>query len=353
MQNKQQAIGLIKQLGPGLLYAGAAIGVSHVVQSTRAGAEFGYQLIIAIIFIHFIKYPFFKFGPAYATATGNHLIHGYAKLGKWAVFAFITYTLCTMFIVQSAVTPVTAGIASQLFGVDIKITACCILGICATLLLVGRFQLLDKLMKIIIVVLAITSLVTCFLAFWDEGSIEHQQLFSFRNEYHVVFLIALLGWMPAPLDISVWHSVWTVKKQQDVNSNMRAATLDFNLGFWGTALLAICFLLLGAITFHEQQTPLSESGTAFAGQLITMYTDKLGKGMLALIATAVLTTMFSTTLTCLDAFPRVLSPSFKLLHKAKWMSHYTCWLLITTVGSCIVLLFLTGSNFFTRIKRSK
>ena len=29
---------ILKKLGPGLLFAGAAIGVSHLVQSTKAGA---------------------------------------------------------------------------------------------------------------------------------------------------------------------------------------------------------------------------------------------------------------------------------------------------------------------------
>lgn len=36
-----------KMLGLGLLYAGAAIGVSHLVQSTRARANFGYGLVWA------------------------------------------------------------------------------------------------------------------------------------------------------------------------------------------------------------------------------------------------------------------------------------------------------------------
>ena len=43
MKNKLQ------KLGPGLLFAGAAIGVSHLVQSTRAGADFGWGLIWAIL----------------------------------------------------------------------------------------------------------------------------------------------------------------------------------------------------------------------------------------------------------------------------------------------------------------
>ena len=99
----------IKSLGPGLLFAGAAIGVSHLVQSTRAGANFGFYLIGILIFSHVIKYPFFEFGPRYATATGNHLITGYHKIGKWAVVLFALLTVSTMFAIQAAVTIVTAA----------------------------------------------------------------------------------------------------------------------------------------------------------------------------------------------------------------------------------------------------
>ena len=48
-------INFFKKLGPGLLFAGAAIGVSHLVQSTRAGADFGFSLIWALILANFIK----------------------------------------------------------------------------------------------------------------------------------------------------------------------------------------------------------------------------------------------------------------------------------------------------------
>ena len=57
--------------GPGLLWAGSAIGVSHLVQSTRAGATAGFALAGVIIFALILKYPFFEFGPRYAAATGE------------------------------------------------------------------------------------------------------------------------------------------------------------------------------------------------------------------------------------------------------------------------------------------
>ncbi len=72
----------LKKLGPGLLFAGAAIGVSHLVQSTRAGADYGWGLLWALVLVNLFKYPFFRFGPRYALATGESLLDGYHKLGK-------------------------------------------------------------------------------------------------------------------------------------------------------------------------------------------------------------------------------------------------------------------------------
>ena len=56
----------LKKLGPGLLFAGAAIGVSHLVQSTRAGADFGWGLLWALVLSNLFKNPFFQFGSRYA-----------------------------------------------------------------------------------------------------------------------------------------------------------------------------------------------------------------------------------------------------------------------------------------------
>ncbi|NNK83101.1 MAG: divalent metal cation transporter, partial [Flavobacteriaceae bacterium] len=107
----------LKKLGPGLLFAGAAIGVSHLVQSTRAGADFGLGLIWALLLIHIFKYPFFQFGPRYAAATGETLLDGYKKLGKSVLILYFILNFATMFTIQAAVTIVTAGLAYQLFGI--------------------------------------------------------------------------------------------------------------------------------------------------------------------------------------------------------------------------------------------
>ncbi len=42
---------IIKISGPGLLFASTAIGVSHLIQSTRAGADFGLMIIGFVVLV--------------------------------------------------------------------------------------------------------------------------------------------------------------------------------------------------------------------------------------------------------------------------------------------------------------
>jgi Mn2+/Fe2+ NRAMP family transporter len=74
-----------RAVGPGLLFAGAAIGGSHLVQSTRAGAGWGFDLLWAVVLILVLKYPFFEFAHRYTAATDESLLHGYRRLGGWAL----------------------------------------------------------------------------------------------------------------------------------------------------------------------------------------------------------------------------------------------------------------------------
>ena len=160
---------LLHTLGPGLLFAGAAIGVSHLVQSTKAGAEFGFGLLWALLLVHLFKYPFFQYGPRYAAATGESLLEGYRKLGKGVLVAYYILNFATMFTIQAAVTIVTAGLASQLFGFsdNLVVWSTILLSISLIILVVGKYKLLDNLMKYIIVILTISTFVAVSVALFS------------------------------------------------------------------------------------------------------------------------------------------------------------------------------------------
>lgn len=335
-------------LGPGLLYAGAAVGVSHLVQSTRAGAKFGALMIVAVLIANVAKYPFFEFGPRYTGITGRTLLDGYLKIGRWALWLFAAMTLATVFLVQAAITVVTAGLAEKLLGWGWSPQAWCmlLLGLCMAVLALGNYRVLDRLMKVIIITLSVTTVVAFISAFFGTvaPSAEHMESFSFGNSLHLAFLIALLGWMPAPIDIAVWHSVWCVasNKQAGRRASLRDLLLDFKIGYWGTTLLAVCFVALGALVMYGTGEAPSGKGPVFAGQVIRLYTASLGDWAWLIIALAAFTTMFSTTLTVLDAYPRVLSKTSHLLFpklqkKKESRTSYWFWLSFTAIGTLIIV----------------
>lgn len=335
-------IKFLQKLGPGLLFAGAAIGVSHLVQSTKAGSNFGFGLLWALLLINLIKYPFFQYGPRYAAATGENLLEGYKKLGKWALRIYALLTLATMFTIQTAVTIVTAGIAFSLFGssFSLELWAVIILSFCFLLLLLGRYNLLDKMMKIIIILLSISTLLAVGIAFNNSGSeLPWAQVFPTSN-HEVIFLIAFMGWMPAPLDVSIWHSLWAVEKQKTTDIfEKKSALLDFNIGYVSTIILGVCFLLLGGLVMYGSGKSFSDSGGEFSLQLIDMYTENLGDWSFAIIGVAAFTTMFSTTLTTLDASPRAMNKTVELILDKKIEKGYSAWLILLILGTAIVFFF--------------
>ena len=331
----------INKLGPGLLFAGAAIGVSHLVQSTKAGAEFGFGLTWVLILCNFFKYPFFLFGTKYTYATGETMLDGYLKISKSILLIYFGLSLVTIFTIQAAVTIVTAGLAIELFGITDNITywAFMIIVFSYLILMIGKYKLLDNLMKFIIMILAISTFIALV-----SSSLDNEIIFDFnqiipKNSEGIIFLAAFMGWMPAPLDISIWQSIWTNEKIKiEKKSNYNTAKFDFNVGYIITIFLGLSFLGLGAYVMYGSGDKFSESGAVFASQLINLYTSNLGKGMMIFIAIAAFTTMFSTTITCLDASPRAMSKTVDLL-KFKRFNDYNSWITILAIGTIIILIF--------------
>ena len=333
----------LSKLGPGLLFAGAAIGVSHLVQSTRAGADFGWGFIWALILVNLFKYPFFQYGPRFTVATNTSLLDGYYKLGKGYLRAYFVLNIATMFTIQTAVTIVTAGLASQIFGVSDNLVywSVTITLICTLILWVGKYATLDRIVKWVILTLTITTIIAVVLA-----SIKNTTPLSlvqvFPAETNLLFLIAFMGWMPAPMDISIWHSLWAIEKNKELGAEvtMKESLFDFNVGYWVTLILGACFMGLGVFVMFGTGTEFSSQGGVFASQLINLYTSTLGTGVYLLIAVAALTTMFSTTITTLDASPRAMSKTIELLYPKRKRNDYKLWLLILAGGTISIFVFL-------------
>lgn len=342
---------LLKALGPGILFASTCIGVSHLVQSTRAGAEYGFQLLIFIILANLFKYPFFEFGSRYAGSTKKSILEGYHEEGRWVLWIYFLLSLASMFTVTAAVTFVTAGMLNNLMGwtFDPAVVSGCLLALCTLILALGKYSLLDGLLKVVGSVLLISTLVA-FFGVLGKGQIAPVENFvpkELMEREGIIFLIALMGWMPTAVDLSTWNSLWAVErmKQTGYQTKLREVLFDFNFGYLITAFLALCFLTLGAFVMYGSGVELSSDSTTFSDQVVRLYTSAIGNWAYVIIAIAAFSTMFSTTITVVDGFGRAMGETIRLLFfkTTGIRTLYTAMMILVAAVSFLFILILSSN----------
>lgn len=303
---------LLTYLGPGLLFASMAIGTSHLVLSTKAGAQYGWVMVIPIILANVFKYPFFEFGIRYTTVTQKSLIEGYLNMGKGYLWVYALVTLVSTFTILAALYIVTAGLFMNLFQLntlDIGLVSLGLFAFISAILIIGRYRFLEDSLKAVITILFIALLVTTILVI-QKGPvtpIPNYKAPEIFNEVGILFLISLMGWMPTAVEASGWVSLWSIENQnaQKKRPSLKIALQEFNLGYILTGVLAIFFLIIGWLTLYGTGTELSGSAVVFADQVITLFTSHIGDWTYGLIAIAAFATMFSTCMTAHDAVTRV------------------------------------------------
>ncbi len=300
-------------LGPGMLLAATAIGVSHLVQSTRAGAKLGVWALLLIVIANVIKYPSFLSASYYTTITGNSLLTEYRK-HRFGVPIFSLVTLLTMVPLQSAVLLVTTGLLMNLLGLQGSIAVGVLVVNLALIAFLdwSRFSGFQRAMTLIVLILTFATLMaTCFLV-PEILAMNVQQEFALP-EWSPILVAGLMGWMPTSNDIGVWTSLWTQEAWEEEPESIQSkkverSWIDFHVGYVVTAFLALCFGVLGWVLLRDVE--LASSAPAFASQLIEMYGDVLGSWAKPLLSLAAVLVMVSTSLTVVEAYPRVWSAVF-------------------------------------------
>tara|TARA_B110001452_G_scaffold267021_1_gene275443 strand:+ start:4134 stop:5615 length:1482 start_codon:yes stop_codon:yes gene_type:complete len=327
------ATDLAKLLGPGIIFASSAIGVSHLVQCTRSGALFGMAPSLVIVGGCLLKYPFYEFSSRFANVTGTSILDGYRKIGRWLIITCFTFVLLTNPINMAAIGVVTAAFCSSLFntteGATPAVSGLLFVGVGA-LLLLGGFKRLDQVIKGVTLLLVATTLIAVVVASVSAALGKEQEtptgaqgggagnvsnataddespsMFSVEGG---MFMVALTGWMPTPLDTgTTMNSLWTVErfKTSGYHPPLRLTLQEFAASYVGTALLALAFLALGALLAPQPGTSLPNGAAAFADAVVDLYASVLGGWSVPLVGVSACCAMIGTLLTMLDGYARTL-----------------------------------------------
>jgi Mn2+/Fe2+ NRAMP family transporter len=333
-------------LGPGILMATAAIGGSHLVASTQAGALFGWQLFWLILVVNVLKYPFFRFGMEYTLATKNSLVEGYKNKGPVYFYSFIGLNILAAIVNTAGVLLLTASLLHYALPIVIEVTLLCwiLLGVCLAILLLGHFKALDSVAKGIMGLLTLATVIALVIAFSNGPMAPADYIGPSPYELAMLsFMVALMGWMPAPIEISALSSLWLKEKQTQQTVTKSQGLFDFNVGYWLTACLALVFFSLGVLVQYGQSSSIELGGVAFAKQLIDMYALTIGEWARPLVSAIAFLCMFGTTLTVLDGYARTLNESHKLLGFKQSKYSLNIWLVLQAFAGMAVILFFKSA----------
>ena len=333
-------------LGPGILMATAAIGGSHLVASTQAGALFGWQLFWLILAVNVLKYPFFRFGMEYTLTTKNSLVEGYKNKGPVYFYSFIGLNILAAVVNTAGVLLLTASLLHYALPIVIEVTLLCwiLLGVCLAILLLGHFKALDSVAKGIMGLLTLATVIALVIAFSNGPMAPADYVGPSPYELAMLsFMVALMGWMPAPIEISALSSLWLKEKQAQQAVTKNQGLFDFNVGYWLTACLALVFFSLGVLVQYGQSSSIELGGVAFAKQLIDMYALTIGEWARPLVSAIAFLCMFGTTLTVLDGYARTLNESHKLLGFGQSKHSLNIWLILQALAGMAVILFFKSA----------
>ena len=295
-----------RMIGPALLFSGAAIGTSHLVQSTRAGALYGLALVGVILLTFVLKYPAFRFGVDFGHAARRSLMSGYRELGLWAPLLFAVAVIPLVPVIYAALATGTAGIATFLFGMTFPVgmSAIGIFAFVAVVLMIGGYDWLDKINRVLMLFLVVSTLITTAMVL---PSVEWGTALNVDWAFEpktILFVVALAGFMPNPLDVSMTQSMWTAEAEDRLDegqvSPLSEARGAFVIGYGVTALLAVCFCIMGAGVMHPEGIPPEASATGFAQQIVELYSTVLGDWAAVLVGIAALSVMLTTLFAALD-----------------------------------------------------
>lgn len=340
----------VRALGPGILMASAAVGGSHIVASTQAGAIYGWQLGILILLINFFKYPFFRFGAEYTATTGQNLIEGYASQGRGYLWVYFILNVFSAMVNTAGVGMICAAILANFFpgglGLDASQWTVVVIAVIWGMLLIGGYRFLDGLSKWIMVLLTVATVAATVIALFSHRA--YAPDFVATSPWTITalpFLIALMGWMPAPIEISSITSLWSAEKRKTVDINREDALFDFNVGYIGTAILAFVFLALGALIQYGNGEPVKAASIAYIAQFVKMYAVSLGDWSIPLITAIAFLCMFGTVITVVDGYSRANNEALRLLIRkgSPGKKALTIWMTMTSIIGIVIALAFAGN----------
>ncbi|MEX2567515.1 MAG: divalent metal cation transporter, partial [Cyclobacteriaceae bacterium] len=127
---------------------------------------------------------------------------------------------------------------------------------------------------------------------------------------------------------------------------MKETVLEFNIGYWTSGVLSLCFVVLGAFLLYGTGNTLPDDNVGFASGVVRLYAAQLGAWTFPIIAAAGFTIMLGTCIGVMDGYARSTARTIAIMRdKQETRKHYLIWISLITIGGlCVIAYFMTAFN---------
>lgn len=238
----------IRSLGPGLLLAAAGIGAGDVVVASVTGIKYGTTLLWAVAVTVVLKFVLTEGLARWQLASGETVVRAWiTRLPRWVGVYFAGYLLIWTFLVGASLSSA-CGIAGASLFPGLSVPASAAIHAVAAALLVGlnRYARFQRLMKVLIAVMALCVLVCAVLASPAPGVIVKGLLVPLiPAEGGGGAVLALLGGIGGSLTV-VCYAYWMRAAGWRGAERLAEVRGDVRLAYVFTGLFGIALMIIAA-----------------------------------------------------------------------------------------------------------
>ena len=255
MNQSDKRPGLLAILGPGLLVAATGIGAGDLATASFTGSILGTAILWAAVVGAFLKYVVTEGLARWQLATGDTLLEGLIRrIGRPVGWFFLPYLVIWSFFVASALMSacgVTLHAMIPLF--DDAVQGKIVFGALASvvglgLVLLGGYDLFDKVMRVCIGIMFVTVVVTAGLLWPGTGEVLEGLVVPSIPDFSgqgLSWTVALMGGIGGTLTI-LCYGYWIREEGRSGPDSLKTCRIDLGMGYLVTALFGVAMVIIGS-----------------------------------------------------------------------------------------------------------
>jgi Mn2+/Fe2+ NRAMP family transporter len=304
-------------IGPGLLVAATGIGAGDLATASFAGSILGTAVLWAAVVGAFLKFVVTEGLARWQLATGDTLLEGIIhRIGKAVGWLFLPYLFIWSFFVASALMSacgVTLHAMIPVFedaahGKVVFGALSSVVGV--VLVLLGGYELFDKIMRACIGLMFVTVIVTAGLLWPGTGEVLRGLFVPSIPDISgqgLTWTVALLGGIGGTFTV-LCYGYWIREEGRSGGEHLRTCRIDLGTGYAMTALFGIAMVIIGTTIEIEGR------GATLLVSLSNQLVEPLGPAGKWIFLIGAAGAVFSSLLGVWQAIPYLFADTWGLLH---------------------------------------